>query len=457
MSKRYKCDFFESEECLLYYPREVKPEKPVQMAAFGSAAADAVCTRHPNGRNVVSISTKLAEVLGIPSFISSVCLFHDEDTFTIGPLVGIFSAGFTPYQVNPIGERSAMFSRLLSVQSSVGVVPFLFGEQHINWEQGMVEGFFFTEKGWERHVVPFPNVIYDRLPNRHSERMPTARKVRDKLEKEYLIPWYNPGFFNKLDIYEKLYSEHEAEPYLPETLPFSSYDDVERMLAQYGHVFIKPANGSAGTGIHQIILDPQSNAYYCRYADEKNRLQKYNSLEKLMKKVFAGKKLEGLLVQQGIRLLRINKRPVDFRVHANKDENGAWHISAIAAKAGGSGSPTTHNNAGGEILTLEEAFPEEAARKEHVRRMEEAALTLASLIENNVGGLIGEIGFDFGIDHEDRVWMFEANSKPGRQIFAHPGLADSDVLTRKLALSFAVHITEKSIRQPDEIFVSPNR
>ena len=56
------------------------------------------------------------------------------------------------------------------------------------------------------------------------------------------------------------------------------------------------------------------------------------------------------LVQQGIRLIRYKGRPVDFRVHMNKDRNGKWKVVGIGAKAAGSGSITTHVRTGGSLF-----------------------------------------------------------------------------------------------------------
>ncbi|MEK1830725.1 YheC/YheD family protein [Priestia megaterium] len=39
------------------------------------------------------------------------------------------------------------------------------------------------------------------------------------------------------------------------------------------------------------------------------------------------------------------------------------------------------------------------------------------MLEQELNGLIGELGFDFGVDYQGNVWLFEANSKPGRSIF----------------------------------------
>ncbi|RWR14605.1 YheC/YheD family endospore coat-associated protein [Siminovitchia fortis] len=448
MRVRYKCEIFDSNEIRLYYPREFKPKGEHRFTSFGSNAAEAECSRHPNGRNVISISSSLAKILGIPEFVSSLCLFDDDETFYLGPLVGIFTSGFTPFQLLPVGERTKNFAKQMSLQASVGAVPFLFGEKHIDWEKGVINGFFYHEHSWKRRIVPFPNVVYDRLPNRLSESRPSFKKVKEKMENDYLIPWYNPGFFNKLELHERLYNDSRAEHYLPETHPFRSFSDIERMVATYGHVYLKQADGSNGERIRQVLYDPEKGDYYCRFFDEKSRLYKYDSIESLINHMYKGKESEKLIVQQGIRLRRIDKKPMDFRVHVNKDENGHWKVSAIAAKIAGEGSPTTHTRFGGVVRSLEEVFPEEEERETFRNKLHKAALDLAAAIEDNIGGIVGEIGFDLGIDRNGKIWMFEANSKPGRQIFSHPGLKESDTLTSKLALAFAVHLTEKTIHSP---------
>ncbi|MED1202413.1 YheC/YheD family protein [Heyndrickxia acidicola] len=452
MPKRYKVEFFDQNEPIMYYPANFGLEEDPKRIAFGSNIVDADCKQQPYDRNTLSISSALAELLQIPEFIKTLYAFENSDQLLLGPLVGIFSSGFTPFQENPIGERSELFTKLLSVQSSVGVVPFLFGEQHIDWEKGQIEGFFQGNSGWETRNVPFPNVIYDRLPNRKSESTQGSREVKEKLEKDYLIPWYNPGFFSKLDVYEHLFQDEKVAEYLPDTSPFVSYHQVEQMLSRYGHVYVKPINGSLGLGIHQIIYDRQKAAYYCKFHDTENRLLKYPTLEQLMDRVFRNKQLDRMIIQQGIDLIRYQHRPVDFRVHANKDTKGAWKISAIAAKVAGVGSPTTHIKNGGTIKTIDELFADSGLKRQLKEGLETAALEIAVSLEENLNGIIGEIGFDFGIDSDGHIWLFEANSKPGRSIFSHPELKEFDILTRRLSLAYSVYLTDRWLHTPEELF-----
>ncbi|WP_442599046.1 YheC/YheD family endospore coat-associated protein [Neobacillus sp. D3-1R] len=454
MRKRYPIKFSSQLVKTVYYPAELKSKwNNVERIAFGSYSCEAKIKSHPQNQDIIVISEDLKDELHFPDMMIPLHLFYENDTLFIGPIVGIFTSGFTPFPLRPIGDRSLFFSKLLSVEKSVGAITFVFGEQHINWEEGLIEGYFYHANGWEKHIVPFPNVVYDRLPNRLSENRKEQRLVKERMQSEYLIPWYNPGFFNKLDIYERLYNDISVSQYLPETEPFTSFSAIEQMLSQYGHVYIKPINGSLGLGVHQLLFDKVENYYYCRYYDEdgEKKLRKFSTLESLMNTIFRRRSLEKMIVQQGIPLLRYENRPIDFRIHSNKDANGNWQITAMAAKIAGIGSATTHVKKGGLIKSLDEIFNQEE-KKLYIPKLREAALKLSQSLEKNLEGIIGEIGFDLGIDKEGNVWLFEANSKPGRSIFTHPQLKEFDLLTRKLSIAFAIFLTEKSIYSPGEIF-----
>lgn len=64
----------------------------------------------------------------------------------------------------------------------------------------------------------------------------------------------------------------------------------------------------------------------------------------------------------------------------------------------------------------------ESKGKEMLEKLKKTSIRLAEAIERNYPHLIGELGFDLGIDQKGDIWMFEANSKPGRSIFKHPSL-----------------------------------
>ena len=52
-----------------------------------------------------------------------------------------------------------------------------------------------------------------------------------------------------------------------------------------------------------------------------------------------------------------------------------------------------------------------------MRKLSKAALAVSRVLNEHIEGFIGEIGFDLGVDHSGKVWMFEANSAPGAAFF----------------------------------------
>ena len=436
----------------IFLPKEYAALSSIRYLSFGTTCIECKVKVLKDEKQGISLSEDLYEQLKIP-YTGSTHLIQHEDTIYLGPLVGIFTAGFTKSMLRPIGERSLFFAKLLAVEKAVGAYPFIFGAHQINWDQGTINGLFYLKDGWKNIEVPFPNVVYDRLPNRRTENHQDLKKVKQKLNEEYLIPWFNPGFFNKWEIHQLLLNDSVVNKYLPETHLNPSLSLIEDMLAKYQHVYLKPANGSLGLGVFQILYSREEEVYYCRFKndDNLNKLQKYSSLESLMKYVFRSKKLEDYIVQQGVSLIRIDHKTVDFRVHTNKNKNGEWQVSVIAGKISGRGSVTTHLNSGGVVKTVDELYTNKAECKDIIKKLNEVSLLISKAIDIYVKGPIGEIGFDLGIDKSGRVWLFEANSKPGRSIFSHPRLKESDLLTRSLSLQYAVHLTEKTIKSPVEV------
>ncbi len=442
----------EDGENLLIVPKNMKHLANVSNVSFGTASCPCKVKFHEDFRQVVLISQDLYNSLRIPHN-GHTALIYNDNTLFLGPLIGIFTAGFTDSILRPIGERSIFFSKLLSGEKAAGGFPFVFGAHQIDWDQGTIEGLFYLKEGWKKIVVPFPNVIYDRLPNRKAENHQALRTVKNKLISEYLIPWFNPGFFNKWEIHQLLLKDKTVATYLPETHVNPSFSLIETMLSKYQHVYLKPSNGSLGLGVYQIIYSREEEAYYCRFKDddEQKKLQKFTSLEAMINHLFKNKPFKSYIVQQGISLIRTEHKAIDFRVHTNKNSDGLWQVSVIAGKIAGRGSVTTHINSGGVVKTVDELFPNKKESKEVTKKLEMVALALSKAIDSKIKGPIGEIGFDLGIDKNGEVWLFEANSKPGRSIFTHPRLRENDLLTRRLFLQYAIHLTEKTIKTPEEI------
>lgn len=452
MSKTYTIQTTNSMDPTIYLPLSTKVFGFIHSISFGTLLLPCKVKYNKEQNQRILLPQKMADQLMIPSDGKTHLLFHDG-ILHLGPLIGIFTAGFTESTLRPIGERSLFFAKFLSLDESLGLFSFVFGAHHINWEEGTITGFTYGKNGWKQVNFPFPNAVYDRLPNRRIENHQALRLVKKRLTDEYSIPWYNPGFFNKWSIHKLLIHDTQAAKYLPATHHTPSISQMEDMLASYQCIYLKPANGSLGLGVYQLMYSREENYYYSRYRDEKevNRLRKYPSIEHFLKASFKDKHLSSYLAQQGVKLIRLEGKPIDFRVHTNKDEHGIWKVTAIAAKVAGKGSVTTHLNNGGVVKTLEEIYDDPQERIKAFHNLTEAAIILSKSIDDNIKGFIGEIGFDIGIDQNGKIWMFEANSKPGRSIFCHPELKDADLLSRKASLEYGLYLAKKAIFNPEDL------
>ncbi len=441
----------EEENGKVYIPKTIQLKTPIKRILFGTSSCE--CEVIQVDKQEIKMSEDLFLSLNIP-YTSTTQVFIHEDNLYVGPLVGIFTAGFSESMIRPIGERTLFFAKLLAQEKAVGAYVFIFGAKHIDWDKGTIHGLFHSHSGWETIEVPFPNVVYDRLPNRRTEKHKALREIKQRLHHEYLIPWFNPGFFDKWEIHQLLEGDHRVATYLPETHKSPNFTLIERMLSKYQHVYIKPANGSLGLGIYQVLYDRETEDYYCRFRDQdgKNRLQRFSSIETFINSHFRNKRLEDYIVQQGIHLIRNDHKTIDFRIHTNKDEKGKWQVSVMAGKISGRGSVTTHLNNGGVVRTLTEIFPDIEECKNVTDSLKQAALSMSEVIDSRQKGHIGELGFDLGIDKNGSVWLFEANSKPGRSIFSHPKLRKYDKLSSRLPLKYAVYLTETTIKTPEEVF-----
>ncbi|OCA84360.1 hypothetical protein A8F94_16785 [Bacillus sp. FJAT-27225] len=453
MVRYYPIEAIEGDKPIIHFPKSLKLPPSLKKVAFGSAQVEAAFLPHPDRNEEIALSRSIIESLRLPETDLNLRPYSNHDTLYLGPLIGIFTTGVLESSSKPAGGRTDYFSKLLQTCEANGAFGYLFTPQSIDWTTLTIKGQFLANGMWETMLLPFPSAIYDRVPSRRAEQHPQCQYAKEKLTKEYKIPTFNPGFFNKIDIHTKLKQNPKARIYLPETTLFNSVPEARRLLDQYGSIYLKPANGTLGIGICQVIADFPGSACYCRFRNKKgeNKLLKFPTLEALASKMFNSRTLKNLLVQQRIALMKVDGRPVDFRVHTNKDGSGQWQVTAIAAKLAGNGSITTHATNGGKISPLHELFGNESTEIE--TKLTNAALELSHILEEKIDGFAGEFGWDFGIDKNGRVWLFEANSKPGRAIFHYSAMRHSEKQTRKLIIDFAIRLAEKSAVAPQELFL----
>jgi hypothetical protein len=392
-----------------------------------------------------TISEDIWEKLCLP-FPMKLRVKTDGDVLHFYPIIGLFTTGYTEGSMYPFGQRTGDYRRLLSFTESKGGCAFILTPDHIDWENKKVRGIFYHKGTWREHVMPLPQVIYDRVPNRKLEHTSVVKQTKKRLQREFGIPWFNPGFFDKWEIMEALQNHPLSVQYLPKTFDFN-HQTLKRSLETYPSIYIKPKNTSHGVGIKHIQM--ADGKIVCSENKRSGSVvHHYETMVDFLNKEFSDHHPSQYILQQGITLPESNGQHFDLRVHTNKDGSGIWQLSAVAAKVADVDRLTTHVVYGGEVKTLGEIYGRKKALAilEHIK---DAAITLSEIIDQKTDDLIGELGLDLVIDHEQRIWLFEANAKPGRTIFSKPTIRKQAHLIDHYWFDYCCHLAELTIKRPD--------
>lgn len=349
-------------------------------------------------------------------FPKQVQAFLQNNMIKIGPVIGLLT------DIHP--NYKSMFHEILQSKDYTSHYCFVFSPTDINWGRREVMGWFFDGKGeqglrWKKHILPLPDVIYNRITYRSVEKSAEVKSLFRMAARHSKVKMFNPSFFSKQGIHRLLKNHPLAKEFLPDTRFSAAKRSITQLLAKHDELYIKPGDGAEGLGIYKI--SKAGEVFNCH---TERQITQYGSLDDLLAMAASEDWKRRYIVQQGIRLIQYNGRNVDFRVNLNKNLKNDWVVSGIAGKAAGAESVTTHVRLGGQVYKCGDilglVFEEQS--EEFRRKIESAAVTLAQAIEEEIGKPVGELGLDIGIDQDGRVWMFEANSKPGRSIFRYPGM-----------------------------------
>lgn len=424
----------------------------IRISCGNKAVISRVSAVREKSGDAIYLPHGIANALALPAApISRITYRHK--TLRLGPVLGIFTTGFTGSPQKPFGGRTSLFRQFLLAGKEYGTYFFVFTPAMINWRDETINGWFIhyrrdlKEYVWQAERTPFPDVVYERIPNRKLEMIPSVVRCKEQLLKHrHPMHWFNQGFFNKWSIHTKLWEHPIVSAYMPETHLSPNAQTLQAMLERHRIVFLKPSGGSSGIGIIRIAFHPK-HGYYCRYHQlqgKRNVLKLFPSVEKIIQFFFSGRNggLDNYIAQQGIRLLRHQNRPVDFRLHLHKDRTFDWRVAGAGAKVAGDGSVTTHVRTGGYVIPAEYMLRSQyGANGRHMQlKLEQAAKQIALALEETTEGRLGELGLDMGLDADHHVWLFEVNAKPGRHIFQHPHLREAGKMSARYIAEYSMKL-----------------
>ncbi|USB32395.1 YheC/YheD family protein [Paenibacillus sp. YPG26] len=367
----------------------------------------------------IRISQGLAYRMGIFSKPALQLTFkRSASLLRLGPLIGVLiSRDYPDSPERPFGSITMFCREMIHACKKQGAYAYFFTTDHIGPDPDHIKGWVYSD-GWRQAELPAADVFYNRLTSRKLENKPSVQHFLKEVKSRYGSHFFNEKFLDKTEVFDALKTDPALLRYLPESHLFRNYAMLKSMCSRYPAVFLKPIRGSLGKGIIRISRNPEGTYQTLATQVGGTRRQNFESLSKLFSSLSGKMKTTRYQIQQGLTLINLTGRPVDFRALVQKNRLGNWEITSIVARIAGNQHYVSNLARGGTLSTVKEAvaktsLPADIKAKAGVR-LKKAALDIAAGIEAHIPAHFGELGIDLAMDTAGKVWLLEVNSKPSK-------------------------------------------
>ncbi|MFT8320739.1 MAG: YheC/YheD family protein [Bacillus sp. (in: firmicutes)] len=314
-----------------------------------------------------------------------------------GPIVGIL----TSYnkKKNIVGN-ARLFTELQTLLRTHGGIIIVFAPEDID-ESG-ISGFAFLceENRWIHVNSPLPHIVYNRIPFRKTEKGVPFQDALDILSNNH-IPYFNPSFINKFDLYEGLKQHPVLKKYLPETILITTATDLIQFLQLHKDIYIKPVQGYKGKNIVNLI-GHQDSSITCISPTSTTSFPSFSSFWHSFQQI---QKNTLFIAQKTINAATFNHHRFDFRILVTFDHDG-YALTGVGIRQSGSQEVTTHIPKGGQLLSYDLV-----QTKEHDEFIKILVENCGPALSEHFG-FFGEFSIDACVDKEGNYYLFEVNSKP---------------------------------------------
>jgi hypothetical protein len=241
--------------------------------------------------------------------------------------------------------------------------------------------------------------------------------------------WHIPDKWKR---HQALTAYRRTRRFLPATR-LATEASVNQFLNRFRTVFVKPVAGKGGLGVIRI-----------RHRGSRYTLQRLKLIRHFYKRprLTAYLRRSGgfrrHLVQQGIDLVAVRGRPVDFRVLMLRPGRG-WQYMGIVGKMASPGRVVTNFHSGGRSVpfhwVLQQAKGYNRQQSEQLRRrIVQASIEVSRTFQHKFPNA-RRLGIDWAVDSNGRFWLIEVNTAPGYRLFKAQSMAlyrKIDMMTKQI-------------------------
>lgn len=410
----------------------------------GDRYTTVICVTNNSQSKLVQIPPHIGQHLLIPNQTQVYLQYNRQNKeLRVAPILALLVNRYVKNKP-PFSEMNAFCKEVIHFAHQRHIVCYVVTLEDLANNLTEVNGWTY-DNTWKQRKFPMPTIVYNRISSRKLERTHLFQSLKAKLEQNN-IQLFNHTFLNKWEVYTTLTKHPELIPLQPETKPFKGSLCIKEMLQKYATIFLKPIHGSLGRGIYRISRG--LNGFQVEYSTINGQLIKhFRSLKSLLAYVKSRIK-RNYIVQQGIPILHINQRAVDFRALMQKNSHGEWSMTSIVARIGSENHFVSNVDRGGRISKVLKTLQQGQVPQptDAYRRLIKAAKMVSKAIDHSSKGLFGELGVDLAITHSGKIYVLEVNSKPSKTDSSLP--QDSNASKGRPSvhrlLDYALYLDKKS-------------
>ncbi|MBV7508170.1 YheC/YheD family protein [Bacillus sp. sid0103] len=313
------------------------------------------------------------------------------------PLIGIMT---TRKADGSIAGNGLLFKALQKKLISQDGISFVFTPEDANSDYITGYAFLPEQNHWIKEKFRYPDLVYNRIPFRKSEQSDQCQQFLSLL-KEKNIPFFNPCFIDKYELYEVLKNHPFLETFLPQTILIHGKKDLFKFQTKHKSIYLKPAQSSKGKGIFRLKIIGDSTLQF----DGIDHQETYKSFDHFWGEW--GKELleKKYLAQEEVKSVQYKGSRFDFRILAHANDSG-YIVTGIGIRQSQGQEITTHIPSGGRFLPYELL-----QSKEHDRFIESIVPEIGKSLSDRFG-YFGEFSIDAGVSITGQYYIYEVNSKP---------------------------------------------
>lgn len=263
-------------------------------------------------------------------------------------------------------------------------------------------GYIYSAKlrKWQQISVPFPPIVYNRIPFRSFESSSSFQQLKDLFSKHQIM-MFNPSFIDKYEMYATFSQYEKLKPLLPQTMLITNLTSFSEFFHLHKSIYLKPREGNRGNGIY-TLTENKDGTLQLKSPTHHESFPSLVDYWNIYKQQLYTKKY---IAQQAILPKKRNGHRYDYRLLVHY-VNGLFKLTGKAVRMAQIQDITTHVPRGGKIYPYHKVSSQTMDQQ-----LTEIAQACGAALTKKLG-FIGEFSIDLGESETGELFIYEVNSKP---------------------------------------------